>query len=513
MIARLRTQPKPSQPIISLTDVMRDSALLGEPFASPSFWPWFAVAKLLDGERLDRREATLFRRCTRRSALPKGPVRRLLLLVGRRGGKDRFLSAVAVHRAALARDWRKYLSAGEQAVVTLLGADKQQASILRRYCEGPLRAPLLAAEVVRTAGDTIEFRNGSALEIATNDARLVRGRSAIAVLGSECCHWRTDETAASSDEEVVAAAEPSMAMTPDGGLLILGSSVYRRRGYMYRRWRELSGNDKATDICWLAPSATMNPKLPEGVVTKALADDAARARAEYLSEWRTDIENFIAPEAVEACVPEGVRERTPESDIVYRAFVDPSGGVSDSFTLAIGHAQGKAVILDCLRERRPPFNPDDVCEEFSQLLKRYGVATITGDRYAGEWPRERFRARGIDYEPCEFTKSDLYREALPVLNSATVDLLDDSRLVSQLTSLERRTSRAGRDLIDHPPNAHDDLANAACGVIAACKRPAYDSSYAWIDGSRSAADQDDANAEWRRQRLMAYVLSGGKIVP
>jgi hypothetical protein len=67
-------------------------------------------------------------------------------------------------------------------------------------------------------------------EIATNDARLVRGRSAIAVLGSECCHWKTDEHSASSDEEVVGAAEPSMAMCPDGGLLMLGSSVYRGGG-------------------------------------------------------------------------------------------------------------------------------------------------------------------------------------------------------------------------------------------------------------------------------------------
>jgi len=44
----------------------------------------------------------------------------LILLVGRRGGKDRFMSAVAVWRAALCADWRRHLSAGEQAVVILL---------------------------------------------------------------------------------------------------------------------------------------------------------------------------------------------------------------------------------------------------------------------------------------------------------------------------------------------------------------------------------------------------------
>jgi hypothetical protein len=41
-----------------------------------------------------------------------------------------------VWRAALCCDWRQYVSAGEQAVVILLGADKKQAGILRRYSEG-----------------------------------------------------------------------------------------------------------------------------------------------------------------------------------------------------------------------------------------------------------------------------------------------------------------------------------------------------------------------------------------
>jgi hypothetical protein len=93
------------------------------------------------------------------------------------------MSAVAVWRAALCADWRRHISAGEQAVVILLGADRKQATILRRYCEGLLHAPMLAQEVTRRTDEVIEFRNGASLEIATNDARLVRGRSAIAGAG------------------------------------------------------------------------------------------------------------------------------------------------------------------------------------------------------------------------------------------------------------------------------------------------------------------------------------------
>jgi len=48
-----------------------------------------------------------------------------------------------------------------------------------------------------------------------------------------------------------------------------------------------------------------------------------------------------------------------------------------------------------------------------------------------------------------------------------VDLLEDARLLAQIVGIERRTARGGRDSIDHAPGAHDDVANAAAGVIAA----------------------------------------------
>jgi hypothetical protein len=37
--------------------------------------------------------------------------------------------------------------------------------------------------------------------------------------------------------------------------------------------------------------------------------------------------------------------------------------------------------------------------------------------------------------------------------------------VNQIAGLERRTSRGGKDSIDHSPGAHDDLANVVAGVV------------------------------------------------
>ena len=102
--------------------------------------------------------------------------------------------------------------------------------------------------------------------------------------------------------------------------------------------------------------------------------------------------------------------------------------------------------------------------EYAGTLKQYRVTTVRGDRYAGEWVAEQFRKNGINYEPSERSKSDIYTDAVSVINSGAVALLDNNRIVSQLVGLERRTRPGGRDLIDHAPGGHDDLANAVCGA-------------------------------------------------
>ena len=75
------------KPAITLTRAMADPMLFGKVFASPSFWPWRVVAKLIDGLALtEPREIEVFGECTGRTKLPTAPVKRLMLLAGRRAG-------------------------------------------------------------------------------------------------------------------------------------------------------------------------------------------------------------------------------------------------------------------------------------------------------------------------------------------------------------------------------------------------------------------------------------------
>jgi hypothetical protein len=212
----------------------------------------------------------------------------------------------------------------------------------------------------------------------------------------------------------------------------------------------------------------MNPSLPQFIIDRAIERDPHAAAAEYLAEFRRDIEAFVPLEAVQACVTPRLREHPPRTHITYFAFCDPSGGSADAFALAIGHteAQQDLVVIDALREIPAPFSPETAVGELASLLKSYRISSICGDRYAGEWPREQFSKFGILYEPSPKPKSQLYIDLLPLINSERIALPDNSHLINQLTSLERRTARGGRDSIDHPPRGHDDLANAVAGLAA-----------------------------------------------
>ena len=151
------------------------------------------------------------------------------------------------------------------------------------------------------------------------------------------------------------------------------------------------------------------------------------------------------------------------------------------------HRLDEQVIIDAIREAHPPVSPEYVVADFSALLKSYQIDRVSGDRYAGEFPRELFaQARREIRIGQAGPKSDLFRDLLPLLNSGRITLPRHDRLIAQLVGLERQVSRLGKDTISHAAvaGAHDDVANACAGVAMLAKKPAYDSQYlGWSDTS------------------------------
>jgi hypothetical protein len=417
---------------------------------------------------LDDEQLTVFKELTGRDEAPSEPVKEAWLIMGRRSGKDVKAASIITYLATFGVEFygfRDRLVPGERGVVQLLAVDRDQSKVCLGYVKAFFRVPALKELVANVTAEGVELRNGFAIEITTNDQRRVRGRTVVAAVLDEVGHWRSDNTV-NPDEEVYGALKPAMATIKQNAMLIGISSPYARRGLLWKKYRKHYAQSGPILVV-KAPTWRMNLTLPrdDELFTDALAEDPVNAAAEYGAEFRSDVEAFVPRDAVEATISTDVLERPPKRGCSYAAFCDPSGGSSDSMTLAIAHLEDEKGVLDAVRERRAPFSPESVVADFADLMKRYGVSKVYGDRYGGEWPREAFSRHGIAYSPSDKSKSDIYLETLPKFMTGQIDLLDNSRIVAQFCNLERRTSRSGKDSIDHPPGAHDDLANAVAGVL------------------------------------------------
>jgi len=449
---------------LSIIEAMDDPNLFLPWFQDKKSWArWRSFLKVLFHLKMDREDIRTYRQFTKRNKLPKAPFNESWLVIGRRGGKSRILALIAVYLACF-KDWKKYLSPGERGMLVIIATDRRQARVIFRYIQAFFEEiPLLKGVVLNETMERFDLRGQISIEIHTATYRGVRGYTIIAALLDEIAFWRTDK-AQNPDYEILAALRPGMATMP-GSMMLCASSPYARTGELYNNYKKHFGEDDSPVLIWQAKSLDMNPTLDPRVVEEAYERDPYAARSEYDAEFRTDVENFIPIEVLEDCTDKGSREKPYSPSFSYNAFVDVSGGSQDSFTLAISHKEGDRVVLDVIRERMPPFSPDDVVAEYSELMKKYSVYKVTGDRYGGEWPRERFERHGIYYEVSKRFKSQLYSEFLPLINTGKVVLLDNDKMIRQFASLIRRKTSSGRETIDHPPKGQDDLANVVAGSV------------------------------------------------
>lgn len=449
-------------PRISMRQALEDSRILGDVLQGDSWAVWRAMLIAALGEPLKPRERVLFTRFTGREREPGQRVDEAAFVVGRRGGKDRAASVLASYIASCCN--HPNLAPGERGVVLLIGADQRQATVTLGYIVSAFeRSPVLRKLIAGQTADSLSLNNGIDIEVRAASFRKLRGFTSIAVIATECAFWMNEDSA-NPDVEILNAVRPTLATSH--GPLIMISSPYARRGVLYTTWKRHYGPE-GDPLVLVAQGETraFNPTLNQRVVDRAYEADPQSAAAEYGARFRSDIESFISREAVEACVTRGVRERAPINGLTYVAFTDPSGGSNDSFTLAIAHRENGKCVIDALREIKPPFSPAGVIAQYAALLKTYRISGVRGDRYAGEFPREQFKKHGISYSVAVKSRSELYVDLLPAINSASLDLLDNERAIHQIASLERRTARSGRDSIDHAPGAHDDLANVIAGVV------------------------------------------------
>jgi len=446
-------------------------SLLGAALGEIDTWrTWLTVLKAAFGRPLDEAELEVFRSVAGDRAPPEGRVRELWAVAGRRSGKSRMAAAVAIFLALFVKH---RLSPGETGMALVLAGSIDQAKTVFGYVRGFLEAtPALAREVVAIKKQEIELRNGIVIAVHSNSYRTVRGRTMVAAVLDEASFWR-DESTATPDTETYTAILPSLATT--NGMLIGISTPYRKLGLLHQKHRDHFGVDGDDVLVVQGNSKTFNPSLSDRMLAAQRAADPTAAGAEWDALFRSDIGAFLDDELVDAAIEHGrPLELPPAEGVLYRAFVDAAGGGPDSYTLAIGHLEAGAYVIDVVRGTASKFDPQSITEEYAALCRQYRVRTVVGDNYARDWVAGAWRKLGFEYLRSPKPKGAIYLEALPVFTRGLARLPDHGRLVRELRLLERRTHRSGKDTVEHPRNGHDDHANVVCGVFSLLAPPAFE---------------------------------------
>lgn len=423
----------------------------------------------------------IFELCTGRKTWPWVQAKIVSLIVGRRGGKSYITAIIGIYLACC----RRYrLKLGTKGMVMILARDREQAGVIRGYILAFLKALPELREMFADdpTQKLIELKNGITIEVKAAGEAGTRGYTVVAVLADEIAFWPTDPESAKQDKKVMRALRPAM-LGIKNAMIVMLSSPYAKRGELYENFRRYFGlDDQTRGFVWNADTLTMrpsnDPELLEEIQSE-YEEDPESAKAEYGAHFRSDLENIYSRTAIESvCVP-GRFEEGYVSGRRYRAFVDPSGGSSDSYVLAIAYDDKRVYgdekvdvpVLAKVIGWEPKFDPEEVSKQVVEICKQFHITGVTGDAYGGEWPRDPLRKRGIAYELADKTRSELYLDFLPVVNSGRCELLDPQhhrKAVNQFVNLERRVGRTGKDSVDHPPGSHDDYSNAIAGAMVGC---------------------------------------------
>jgi hypothetical protein len=305
-------------PDIPLRRAFADPNLLGGVMGGDSRQVWRTLLIAANGESLTNDERQIFKQFTGRNVEPGHPVEEFVAVKGRRAGGSSSMGALAVYIAGCCS--HPALALGERGIILIVAADQRQATVILDYVEADFRqSPILSQLVEARIQRTLRLTNNIDIEVRPADFRTVRGLTFLAIVADGLAFWMTSESSANPDFEILNALRPGLATT--GGPLFLISSPYARRGELWELYRKHYGAAGDPSILVAQGSSRdFNPTLPQSLIDRAMARDPAWASAEFMAQFRTDIENFITMEALQACVSRGVGERDPRPGRNYYAI-------------------------------------------------------------------------------------------------------------------------------------------------------------------------------------------------
>lgn len=384
-------------------------------------------------------------------------------ILGRRSGKsDKIASCIALYEAC-AREHE--FTVGQTGVVMVVASEvRRQARIVFKYIKDKLdKSPILCKMVDNVTQNCITLVNGVEIQVYPCSIGRVRGVSLIAFIADEVAFWKHEGK--DVDTDILDSVRPGLDF--DYSKCIKISTPYMMRGEIWQDFKQFYGKKQQDVIVFQGSTELFNPTYSVKKLARLKKRKPLTYRTEHEAHFRTDLSAMYDPAVIDKAVGTDRPLELPYVEgVVYKCFVDISGGGGkDSYAVAISHTETGKAIIDVVRSRAPKFNPDEVTFGYCELVKRYKISEVCGDKFSGDWASNSWAKHGIDYVRSKKTKSELYLEAESPFNTERVDIPDRELAISQLKNLIRKTRSGGKDSVDTDSGQPEDEANVIAGVV------------------------------------------------
>lgn len=365
--------------------------------------------------------------------------KRAVCLAGRQSGKDVTQAALALWEAVTVPNAR---------IVLVSGAQRQSDLLMEKTLSLVARDVKLFDSVRRSSREVLELTNGSFVK-ALPATGLIRGETASRVFLNEARDVL-------NEEETYSAVEPMLLTT--GGSLAIFTTPLGKTGRVWEAFN--SPLYLRTQI----PSTASRYTAPEHLERQRLEMSAPLFACEYEAAFRDVQSSYFSAESIARCARNYDAAMVREEGFTYALGIDWARTRDTSAMVVMSRDAEDFLRLAYLRGFVGVPMPDQVAFvqhlhatfAFHRIVSEYaGLGIGPTDQLVKELGHvvESFR-------PTAETKALGYDHLKLRLETGTIEIPMDPKLLAELRTLEFKVSPAGNVAIHHPGGGSDDFADA-----------------------------------------------------
>ncbi len=385
--------------------------------------------------------------------------RRIVLRVGRRGGKSSSLCRVAVAEV-LHGDHK--VPPGDVGVFAFVSVKRADASErLRTIAEilDVLKVPHeQSGDEIRIPGTNRLFR------VYTANYRTSVGMTLIGLVADEVARWRDDDTGANPATEILRSMRPAM-LTMRNAHEFLSSSPFSTIDAHHEAFER--GNTDEQAVAW-APTWIAHPEQTEARC-RELEPDEPTFRREYGAEpMGAGLSSFLDARAIDAAIHEYDRAIAPGDMLT--AGADFGFRRDSSALVTVRRRESLVVPLDIVEMRpdREPLKPSEVVKRFAESMKARQLRGVMADGHYRQSIMEHLETHDLAFIDAPTDVPETYVRFRVMLHQGNLRLPKHDRLIRDLKEVQSRPTAAGRLSIllpRRPGGGHADMVSA---LVLAC---------------------------------------------